>query len=797
MKNTQAILQEENRDRSETGTSVFSLARHSSAGATAARLVSFKKVFWFLVLAPLGLLLSPANAQPMNVQADQTTGLLWRPSAFLTNATNLATLRSGILPTQTGQAGKYLQTDGSSLSWQTAATGIPTQITVADTTDTTVFLAFFESATGDLAPKTDLGATYNAATGVVTFTGIVGPLTGNVTGNVSGSSGSTTGNAATATALQTPRTINGTSFDGTANISINLNNALTAGTYLTSGGTFDGAAARTFAVDATSTNTVGKVVARDNTGNFAAGTITAALVGNVTGNADTATTATTATTANAGDSATAFFSAGQIERARGGTGADTSAYGLGLLGSDGSNNTIDVDTIGEVETAIGGTNIIVSTEIDTIAEVEALAAGVNIIVSTEIDTLAEIETLAAGVNIIAATEVDTSAELRGIVSDESGTGAMLFANGDIGAATGTSLSTTADTSHGSAGSTETFALSAGDTHTATLDANLTVTITGWAASGRYSSILLGLTQDGTGSRTVTWPAAVANTPTISATASSLTWVKLWTTDGGTTIYTASSAATEVVNAINNGATTTAPSEDAVFDALALKVATTAIDTSAELRGVLSDESGTGVAIFGGGAGGDLTLDASGFNGNLTTSDNTLQEVAQKLDDLTASGGGTKTYAVFTPLQNQPPASNFATLDTRNSIAVLDFDDSTEESAVFTGSMVEGASLGSGLIVRIKWTATSATSGDARWGCQIMALNATTDIDSDSYDTAAEVTTAAPATSGYTATTEITITTIDSLAAGESYRLKLYRDTTGADTITGDLEIHSVEVRSAL
>ena len=65
-------------------------------------------------------------------------------------------------------------------------------------------------------------------------------------------------------------------------------NALTAGTYLTSGGTFDGAAARTFAVDATSANTVSKVVARDASGDFSAGTITAAL----TGNATTATTAT-------------------------------------------------------------------------------------------------------------------------------------------------------------------------------------------------------------------------------------------------------------------------------------------------------------------------------------------------------------------------------------------------------------------------------------------------------------------------------------------------------------------------
>ena len=77
----------------------------------------------------------------------------------------------------------------------------PTDITVADSTDTTCFPALFESATGDLAPKTDAGITYNAGTGVLTATGFAGPITGNVTGNASGSSGSCTGNAATATTV--------------------------------------------------------------------------------------------------------------------------------------------------------------------------------------------------------------------------------------------------------------------------------------------------------------------------------------------------------------------------------------------------------------------------------------------------------------------------------------------------------------------------------------------------------------------------------------------------------------------
>jgi hypothetical protein len=58
-------------------------------------------------------------------------------------------------------------------------------------------------------------------------------------------------------------------------------NALTLGTYLT-GTSYNGSAAVTAAVDATSANTADKVVARDSSGNFSAGTVTAALSGNAT-----------------------------------------------------------------------------------------------------------------------------------------------------------------------------------------------------------------------------------------------------------------------------------------------------------------------------------------------------------------------------------------------------------------------------------------------------------------------------------------------------------------------------------
>ena len=66
-----------------------------------------------------------------------------------------------------------------------------------------------------------------SASGAITASGgvtgnLTGNVQGNVTGNVTGTSGSTTGNAATATALQTPRTIGGTSFNGTGNIDVKV-----------------------------------------------------------------------------------------------------------------------------------------------------------------------------------------------------------------------------------------------------------------------------------------------------------------------------------------------------------------------------------------------------------------------------------------------------------------------------------------------------------------------------------------------------------------------------------------------
>lgn len=103
--------------------------------------------------------------------------------------------------------------------------------------------------------------------------------------------GSITGNAGSATRLATPRTINGTLFDGQQNVVIksSTTNKLVKGTYIL-GDDFDGSSQATWSVDATSANVIGKVVARNSEGGFAAGTITANFVGSLTGNVNSAGT---------------------------------------------------------------------------------------------------------------------------------------------------------------------------------------------------------------------------------------------------------------------------------------------------------------------------------------------------------------------------------------------------------------------------------------------------------------------------------------------------------------------------
>jgi hypothetical protein len=157
-----------------------------------------------------------------------------------------------------------------------------------------------------------------------------------------------------------------------------------------------------------------------------------------------------------------------------------------------------------------------------------------------------------------------------------------------------------------------------------------------------------------------------------------------------------------------------------------------------------------------------------------------------------------TLLTLHPHDNEPPSSNYATLDVRNGHVVLDFDAATDESAVFSGVLPRHYG-GGGLTVRPHWAASSATSGDVVWNVSIERLeDEGTDMDADSFASAQAATATAPATSGALQYTDVAFTSgaqMDSLAAGESFRLKITRDAdNGSDTMAGDAELVAVEIR---
>ena len=124
--------------------------------------------------------------------------------------------------------------------------------------------------------------------------------------------------------------LTGTQFSANVSLGTHTNGnyvaSITNGSYITGGNGGSEGADLTLAVDATTTNTASKVVARDGSGNFAAGTITATLIGN-------------ATTATAWQSARTLSLTGDV------TGSAT--------GIDGSGNITVTATIAANSVALG------------------------------------------------------------------------------------------------------------------------------------------------------------------------------------------------------------------------------------------------------------------------------------------------------------------------------------------------------------------------------------------------------------------------------------------------------------
>ncbi len=158
----------------------------------------------------------------------------------------------------------------------------------------------------------------------------------------------------------------------------------------------------------------------------------------------------------------------------------------------------------------------------------------------------------------------------------------------------------------------------------------------------------------------------------------------------------------------------------------------------------------------------------------------------------------ETMAIIHPYQAETPATNYPQQNLRNVHPTLDFDAATAETANFT-LVLPSHYGGNGLTVLVRWAGATATSGNVKWNAAIERMDVgTLDTDADSFASAQTTTTAANGTSGILAETSIAFTSgaqMDSVAAGETFRLQVKRDAAdAADTMTGDAQVESIVVK---
>lgn len=255
-----------------------------------------------------------------------------------------------------------------------------------------------------------------------------------------------------------------------------------------------------------------------------------------------------------------------------------------------------------------------------------------------------------------------------------------------------------------------------------------------------------------------------------------------------------------------------------------KLSAFAATTSAELRGVLSDESGTGVAVFAGGDVGAATATTPSANDN----DTSVATTAYVQSELTAYASDSVTFTnktydaegtgnvltlprrIWFPAAgcNNATAGNVWDLPTSNpavpacktgtntQMGVLDFADSSNLSAQLHYAL---PTTWTGAIdARIKWL-TSATSGNVVWQLSTICV-ADAETDDPAFNTASTVTDAAKGTTLQTNDAAITGVTATGCAAGELMHLKIQRDAAHAsDTLAATARLIGVEltIREAL
>ena len=309
----------------------------------------------------------------------------------VTSVGNATSIASGVIVNADVNASAAIAYSKLNLATSIVDADISASAAIVDTKLATISTALKVSNSATTATSANTASAIVARDASGNFT--AGTITANLTGNVSGSSGSTTGNAATATALQTARAINGVNFDGTAAITV----AAAAGTL--TGATL---ASNVTASSLTSVGTLGSLTVT----NPITGSVTGSS-GSTTGNAATATAlATGRTIAITGDLA---YTSPTFD----GTGNVTAAGTLATVatpGASGGSTAIPIITINAKGLTTSITTAAVIAPANTLSG-NTLAAGVTASSLTSLGTIANLAATAGTISTTPTASTDIANKL--------------------------------------------------------------------------------------------------------------------------------------------------------------------------------------------------------------------------------------------------------------------------------------------------------------------------------------------------------------------------------------------------